>query len=57
MDKVISDKALKKMILEMIKEVDYDIWKSYHPKLSEDPDEAQRGLGDLLKLVKKHLKL
>jgi hypothetical protein len=50
------DPAIKKMVLELIKEIDYDHWKFYMPKLSEDPEGAATSMETLIGIVKKHLK-
>lgn len=48
-----TDKQIKQMISELIKEIDYDIYKSYF--IYEDDEEGQ-DLTPLVEIVKKYLK-
>lgn len=53
--KELTDKQIRKMILNLIEEIDYDIWKSFDPKLSEDPDDIEDKMNNLIIIAKKHL--
>lgn len=48
---------IDRMILALIAEVDYDIAKSYNPKLSEDPDEIEPRMERLRAIVARHMKV
>ena len=43
------------MVLDIIAEVDYDIWKGFDPKLSEDPEYAEEALNRLIDMAEKHI--
>lgn len=47
--------VIEKMILEIIAAVDYDIYKSFLPECSEDPDEIPNQLEELVDIVKKYI--
>ena len=46
---------IKEMILDIINTVDYDIYKSMLPELSEDPDHAVQKMETLIDIVEKYL--
>lgn len=47
---------IKKMILEILENVDYDIYKSFIKESSEDWKSAKEELAQLILIVEKHLK-
>jgi len=49
------DKEIREMVLEIIKEVDYDIWKSYLPHFSEDPKMSEKEIQNLIEIAKKYI--
>lgn len=46
---------IEKMILELIAEIDYDIYKGYIPDTSEEPDEIPQRMASLVAIVEKHM--
>ena len=50
-----SDKQLRAMILDVISEADYDLGKSFDPKLSEDPEETGSTMQAMIEIAKTHL--
>lgn len=60
--KKLTDKEIRNMILNLIQEIDcdiwndYDIWKSF-TKLSEDPEEIEDKMINLVTIVKTHLEI
>lgn len=44
-------KMAKKMILEIIQAVDYDIYKSFIPKTAENPETIKERMNELLDIV------
>jgi hypothetical protein len=51
------DKRIKKMINDLLKEIDYDIYKSYTKAGAEcEPEELEENWQKLIKIVKKHIK-
>lgn len=50
-----SDDQVKAMILEVIENVDYDIYKSFLPECSEDPEESEEEMEKLIAVCRKHL--
>jgi hypothetical protein len=49
-------KQIEDMLLDVIKELDYDIWKSCMPEFAEEPEEALKTMTALVKVAQKHLK-
>lgn len=49
-------KEIKKMLLEIIAQLDYDIYKSFLRSSSEDWEEAKEEMNQLIKIAKKHIK-
>ena len=46
---------MKKMILEIVNELDYDIWKSLVPEYSElEEDQINDRINSMIKIVKKY---
>jgi len=50
-----TDEQIEKMVLELISEIDYDIYKGYLPNFSEEPDEIPQRMAALVAIVKKHM--
>ena len=50
------DQEIREMVLEIIKEVDYDIWKSYLLEFSEDPEMSEEEIESLIEIAKKYIK-
>jgi hypothetical protein len=50
-----SETKMRKMLLEIVKEVDYDIWKNYIPETAEEPELAEERLNDLVSITKKYI--
>ena len=49
-------KNLREMVLEIVEEIDYDIYKeAYNIETAEEPDEAEENLERLISIVKKYL--
>lgn len=44
------------MIMELLGEVDYDVMKSLDPETAEEPEEAERQMKRLIKIVQRHIK-
>lgn len=51
-----NDDEIKMMILNIVQEIDYDIYKDFMPECSEDPDGIEERMESLVEIVKKHLK-
>ncbi len=50
-----NDKTAKKLLSELVKEIDYDIWKSYFVKeCIEEPEFIEERINDLTKIIKKY---
>lgn len=47
---------IREMIMVILGKVDYDLMKSFLPELSEDPEETDETMEELISLVEKHLK-
>ena len=47
---------IKKMILEVLEMVDYDVYKSFLKDSSEDWESAKEEMEQLISIVEKHLK-
>lgn len=47
---------IKKMIMDLLAHVDYDLAKSYDPKTAEEPEYAKEEMEKLIDIAKKHLK-
>lgn len=52
----LTDEQIRSMLKDVIGEVDYDIAKSYNPRLSEDPESAELSMRRLVQIVRTHLK-
>lgn len=52
---VMDDATVEKMVLELIEQVDYDIYKSFLPDCSEDPDEIPERMAELVEIVRKYI--
>ena len=50
-----TDKEARALVLALLGEADYDLAKSFDPKLSEDPEESERGMARMVKLVQRHV--
>jgi len=50
-----NEKEIRKMLIDIIAEVDYDISKFYDPETSEDPETAEESMQDLVLIVKKYM--
>lgn len=49
-----SDDKIRAMVLELVREVDYDIWKEYE---LDDPDDwVEPSLDRMVEIVKKHMR-
>lgn len=46
---------IKKMVLDIISEADYDLGKSFDPKLAEEPEYAEEALDRLIDMAEKHI--
>lgn len=49
-----TDDEIVEMVSELIKEIDYDIWKDMNEP--EDPEFADEQMNELVLIVRKHLK-
>ena len=49
-------KQITAMIMDIIREVDYDTYKAFLPEYTEDPEENKEQMERLVKIVQKHLK-
>lgn len=49
-------KQIEKMILELISQVDYDIYKGFLPEYCEEPEEMEEKMSSLVEIVRKHMK-
>jgi hypothetical protein len=47
---------IKKMVLEVISQADYDLGKCYDPKTAEEPEYVQEELESLIDTAEKHIK-
>lgn len=47
------NKTLKKMVLAIVEELDYDLSKELDPKYSDDPEDAKERLNRLINVAKK----
>jgi len=52
---MLSEKAIRDMILSLVNELDYDLAKTLDPKCAEDPDESRQTMLRLIAIVRKHL--
>lgn len=50
-----NDKQIRAMILDIIGEADYDLAKSFDPKLSEDPAETNRTMKRMVEIARTHM--
>lgn len=51
-----TNNKIKKMILDLMEHLDYDMWKNYTPHTSElSKEEIDAEMGELVAIVKKHL--
>lgn len=49
-------KQIRKMLFEVISRVDYDIYRSMLPQFSEELEETEELMDDLVAIAKKHIK-
>ena len=47
---------IRKMLLELIEELDYDHYKHFLPDCSEDPEAAEQQMQRLIEIVRKYIK-
>ena len=52
---IMTDEAIKEMILDIIGEVDYDICKDYVEETAEESELVENKMQILIDIVKKHL--
>lgn len=50
-----SDDKLEEIIMDLVSEIDYDIYKSLDPDTAEDPDEARETMGRLVQILREGL--
>lgn len=50
-----TNEQIEKMLLQVINELDYDLYKFFDPELSEDPEESEELMERLVEIVKKHI--
>jgi hypothetical protein len=48
-------KQIKKMLIEVISELDYDLAKDFDPLLAEDAELAKEKLGHLISIIDKYV--
>ncbi len=58
MDKMkkLTKKQIKELILLIVNEVDYDIYKSLDPEYAEEPEYAKEEMKRIIKTVEEHFK-
>lgn len=49
-------KQIIAMVMDIIAEVDYDIYKGFLPEFSEEPDHIEAKIEELVRIVNAHLK-
>ena len=49
-------KDMDDMLMEVVGSLDYDLAKSLHPDLSEDPESVPETMGKLRRIVRKYLR-
>ena len=49
-------KQITAMIMAIIHDIDYDIYKGFLPEFSEEPEDIELRLENLIRIVQKHLK-
>lgn len=52
---MLNKKQVRAMIIDILKEADYDLAKSFDPELSEDPKESARTMRRMIQVAAKHL--
>lgn len=52
-----TDKQIRKMILAILNEADYDLAKSFDPNLSEDPESSEATMRAMVKIAAKHIRV
>lgn len=50
-----SREKLKALVLDLVSELDYDLYKSLRPELAEDPEEAKILLETLIDIADRHI--
>ena len=51
------DAEIRAMVLELLKQADYDLWKALNPATSDEPELVEYELTLLVKIAKKHIGL
>ena len=46
---------IKAMILDILAEADYDLFKNYVVETAEEPEYIEERMGDLIRIAEKHL--
>lgn len=46
---------IKKMVLDIISEADYDLGKSFDPKTAEEPEYVEKNLDRLIDTAEQHI--
>lgn len=46
---------IRRMLLEVIKTLDYDLWKYFNEETSEDFDDAELQMEDLIEIVQRRM--
>jgi hypothetical protein len=52
---MLSDDKLREIVMDLMKEADYDLYKSLVPETAEDPEAAEERVNDLKEILRKHL--
>jgi len=50
-----NDVKIRAMVLELLKQADYDLWKAFNPATSEEPELMEYELSLLVQIARKHL--
>lgn len=51
----LTDQQIRAMIMDIFNRADYDLWKFYNPKTSEDPETAEQYMENLVTITKEFL--
>lgn len=49
-------KQIEAMLMNILLEIDYDIYRGFLPEFSEEPEDIEPRLENLVRIVEKHLK-